>query len=410
MTMPDPSLLKPDSIRLAPLAAPLAVTQITGWGTTYWIPAMLAGPLERDIGLTAEAVFGGVTVMLLVSAVVAPRFGRLIDAHGSRWPMVAGSLVLALALLVISQATGTVSYLAGWVLIGIGMPLALTQAAAAAMAQIAGPKARQAIGLLMMIGGLSSSVFWPLSAFLEANVGWRQMCMLFALAHVVICAPIHLLALGRMQAQRPRDAGPGARTPAPPRLSPEERRAAFILMATAFSLTGFISWGLPLQLVEILKAYGHPVAFAVFVGTLMGPAQVAARFAEMTFGGRVGILTVGVISAALMPLAVLLPILGPPSPAIAIGFAIGYGMSAGAITIVRNVAPLALFGKETYATMTGWLSLPQNIVFALSPMIFAATMRHSGPTATLILAFGAALAALAVMMILDRRFRDRAAA
>lgn len=408
--MPDPSLLKPDSIRLAPLAAPLAVTQITGWGTTYWIPAMLAGPLERDIGLTAEAVFGGVTVMLLVSAVVAPRFGRLIDAHGSRWPMVAGSLVLALALLVISQATGTVSYLAGWVLIGIGMPLALTQAAAAAMAQIAGPKARQAIGLLMMIGGLSSSVFWPLSAYLEANIGWRQMCMLFALAHVVVCAPIHLLALGRVQAHRSRDAEPAATSPAPPRLSPEERRAAFILMATAFSLTGFISWGLPLQLVEILKAYGHPVAFAVFAGTLMGPAQVAARFAEMTFGGRIGILTVGVISAALMPLAVLLPIIGPASPAIAIGFAIGYGMSAGAITIVRNVAPLALFGKETYATMTGWLSLPQNVVFALSPMIFAATMRHSGPTATLVLAFGAALAALAVMMILDRRFRDRAAA
>lgn len=408
--MPDPSLLKPDSIRLAPLAAPLAVTQITGWGTTYWIPAMLAGPLERDIGLTAEAVFGGVTVMLLVSAVVAPRFGRLIDAHGSRWPMVAGSLVLALALLVISQATGTASYLAGWVLIGIGMPLALTQAAAAAMAQIAGPKARQAIGLLMMIGGLSSSVFWPLSAYLEANIGWRQMCMLFALAHVVVCAPIHLLALGRVQARRSRDAEPAATSPAPPRLSPEERRAAFILMATAFSLTGFISWGLPLQLVEILKAYGHPVAFAVFAGTLMGPAQVAARFAEMTFGGRIGILTVGVISAALMPLAVLLPIIGPASPAIAIGFAIGYGMSAGAITIVRNVAPLALFGKETYATMTGWLSLPQNVVFALSPMIFAATMRHSGPTATLVLAFGAALAALAVMMILDRRFRDRAAA
>ncbi|MCA0320450.1 MAG: MFS transporter [Proteobacteria bacterium] len=408
--MPDPSLLKPDSIRLAPLAAPLAVTQITGWGTTYWIPAMLAGPLERDIGLTAEAVFGGVTVMLLVSAVVAPRFGRLIDAHGSRWPMVAGSLVLALALLVISQATGTVSYLAGWVLIGIGMPLALTQAAAAAMAQIAGPKARQAIGLLMMIGGLSSSVFWPLSAYLEANIGWRQMCMLFALAHVVICAPIHLLALGRVQPHRPRDAEPAATSPAPPRLSPEERRAAFILMATAFSLTGFISWGLPLQLIEILKAYGHPAAFAVFAGTLIGPAQVAARFAEMTFGGRIGILTVGVISAALMPLAVLLPIIGPASPAIAIGFAIGYGMSAGAITIVRNVAPLALFGKETYATMTGWLSLPQNIVFALSPMIFAATMRHSGPTATLVLAFGAALAALAVMMILDRRFRDRAAA
>jgi predicted MFS family arabinose efflux permease len=408
--MPDPSLLKPDSIRLAPLAAPLAVTQITGWGTTYWLPAMLAGPLQRDIGVPPEAVFGGVTVMLLVSAVVAPRFGRLIDAHGSRWPMVAGSLLFALALLIISQATGTVSYLAGWALIGIGTPLALTQAAAAAMAQLAGPKARQAIGLLMMIGGLSSTVFWPLSAFLEASIGWRPMCLIFALAHVVVCAPIHFLALRRMQAPSNRSAEPAGQAPAPSRLSPPERRAAFILMATAFSLTGFISWGLPLQLVEILKSYGHPVAFAVFAGTLMGPAQVIARFAEMVFGGRVGILTVGVISAALMPLAVLLPVLGPPSSAIAIGFAVGYGMAAGAITIVRNVAPLALFGKETYATMTGWLSLPQNIVFALSPLIYAATMRHSGPTATLVMTFGAALAALGVMAMLERRFRGRATA
>ena len=53
-------------------------------------------------------------------------------------------------------------------------------------------------------------------------------------------------------------------------------------MASAFSLTGFVSWGLPLQIVEILKGYGHSVAFAIFAGTLMGPAQVIARLGEMT--------------------------------------------------------------------------------------------------------------------------------
>ena len=41
------------------------------------------------------------------------------------------------------------------------------------------------------------------------------------------------------------------------------------------------------------------------------------------------------------------------------------------MTVVRNVAPLALFGKETYATMSGRLNLPLNIVFAMSPMVFA---------------------------------------
>ena len=408
--MPDPALLKPDSIRLAPLAAPLAVTQIIGWGTTFWLPAMLVGPMGRELSVAPEAVFGGVTVMLLVSAVVAPRLGRIIDAKGSRWPMVAGSIAFCLALLVISQARGTWSYLAGWVLIGIGMPLALTQAAAAAMAQIAGPKARQAIGLLMLLGGLSSTIFWPLGAWLDAAYGWRAMCLVFAALNLVVCAPVHAIFVRPLAIREGRPAASATMAPAPPPISEARRRSAFILMATAFSLTGFVSWGLPLQMVEILKAFGHPATFAVLAGSLMGPAQMAARLAEMVFGRSLGILTIGVISAALMPVAVGLPVLGPSSAAVAIAFVFGYGMAAGAMTVVRNVAPLALFGRETYATMNGWLSLPQNIVFAISPMVFAFVMRHWGAAATLVLAFGAALAALGTMSMLERRFRNDATA
>ncbi len=408
--MPDPALLKPDSIRLAPLAAPLAVTQIIGWGTTFWLPAMLVGPMGAELAIPPEAIFGGVTVMLLVSAAVAPRLGRIIDARGSRWPMVAGSLAFFLALLVIAHARGTWSYLAGWVLIGIGMPLALTQAAAAAMAQIAGPKARQAIGLLMLLGGLSSTIFWPLGAWLDAAYGWRTMCLIFALFNLAICVPVHALFVKPLETREGRETGLTTVARGPPPLTEERRRSAFILMAVAFSLTGFVSWGLPLQMVEILKAFGHPVTFAVLVGSLMGPAQMAARLAEMLFGRSLGILTVGVISAALMPIAVGLPVLGPGSAVVAVAFVFGYGMAAGAMTVVRNVAPLALFGRETYATMNGWLSLPQNIVFAMSPMVFAFVMRHWGPTPTLILAFGAALAALGTMSMLERRFRSDATA
>jgi hypothetical protein len=51
----------------------LAVTQMTGWGTTYYLPAVLVGPIEADLRLSREIIFGGVTIMLLVGAVVAPR-------------------------------------------------------------------------------------------------------------------------------------------------------------------------------------------------------------------------------------------------------------------------------------------------------------------------------------------------
>ncbi|WP_204336691.1 hypothetical protein, partial [Proteus mirabilis] len=48
-----------------------------------------------------------------------------------------------------------------------------------------------------------------------------------------------------------------------PALTPVDRRKAFILMALGFSLTGFVSWGLPLHVIGILEGYGHSSAFAV---------------------------------------------------------------------------------------------------------------------------------------------------
>lgn len=403
--MPESPALEADSIRLFPVTAPLAITQIVGWGTTYWMPALLAEPLKRDIGLSPEIAFGGITVMLMVSATIGPRCGKLIDRYGSRWPMVAGSCLFAIALTLMALASGPKSYLAAWIFIGLGTPIALTQAAAAALAQRTGSKARQAIGLLMLMGGLSTTVFWPLAAVLDGLVGWRGVCLAFAAINLFICAPIHAIFV--RDARAPDGAALATRRAEDAPLSTGERRVAFVLMVTAFSLTGFITWGLPLQIVEIVKSAGHPAAFAVFVGTLMGPAQVLARLAEMTFGRSLGILTVGVISVAMLPLTLLLPLFGPPTQGMAIGFVVGYGMAAGAMTIVRSVAPLALFGREAYATMIGWLGLPQNMVFAVAPMAFAFVMRQWGTEAALAMALAAALAALAAMLVLHRRFSRR---
>lgn len=401
--MPDlPPPTHPATVRVAAL---LAVTQVIGWGTTYHLPSTMAGPQAAELGLGRESIFAGVSVMLVVAAAVGPRLGRMIDRHGAHWPMVAGSALMGLALIVLSRANGLASYLAGWVFIGLGTPLALTQAATAALAQLDRQRARQSIGLLMLMGGLSSTLFWPLTAWLNTAIGWRETCLVFAAAQLFICLPLHAFGLGMPDGHgREAAAGSDAGQPVQP-LSPADRRKAFILMAVGFSLTGFVSWGLPLHVIGILEGYGHSAAFAVAAGALMGPAQISARFAEMTFGKRYGILTIGVVSAAIMPVAVALPVIGSATPAVAIGFVVGYGLAAGAMSIVRNVAPLGIFGWQIYATMTGWLTLPQNIVFAISPVIFAAMIRQAGPSMALITAFGAALAALLVMIMLERHIR-----
>ena len=54
-----------------PLLCGLALTRIIGWGSTFYSPSVLVGALDREIGLNAEIVFGGITILLITGALVA---------------------------------------------------------------------------------------------------------------------------------------------------------------------------------------------------------------------------------------------------------------------------------------------------------------------------------------------------
>jgi predicted MFS family arabinose efflux permease len=386
----------------------LSIGQIIGWGTTFYLPTTLSRFLTVELGLAREMVFGGVTIMLLVSGAIGPRAGRFLDRSGARLPMSIGSVMMALALVILSRAEGLAGYVLAWACIGIGAPLALTQGAAAAVAQTSGNGARRSMGLLFLVGGLASAIFWPLTNWLSESFGWRETCLVFAALHIFICLPIHALALGRRETEQSVRPGDTPAVAEPIALTAAERRLAFILMAAAFSFTGFVTWGMPLLIIDILKGFGLPASFAVAAGAAMGPAQILSRLAEIMFGRRLGLLMVGVIASAVMPLAMGLPLVAPVVPATAICFVAGYGLSAGAMTIVRNAAPLMLFGHATYATMNGWLLLPQNLAFASAPIVFAAALTHGGPAAPIVMALLASLAALASMILLERRFGAKA--
>jgi hypothetical protein len=179
---------------------------------------------------------------------------------------------------------------------------------------------------------------------------------------------------------------------------PQAENLTFVLLALAMSVAGFVSWGLPLQAVAILTGVGHGPVTAVWIATLMGPAQVLARLAEVAFGHRIGILKVGVIAASMMPLVTVLPVLLGHSVGSAVLFIVGYGLSAGAMTIVRSVLPLTLFGRQRYARLLGQLAVPQNTAFAVAPIAFASVMDAFGPDGVLLMAGGAALIPVAALI------------
>ncbi len=187
----------------APVSRPvllwaLGAAQILGWGTTFYLPAVLGPPIGASLGLGQDIVFGGVTVMYLVGATLAPRMGRMIDARGARPVMAAGCLVAAAALALLALAQGLAGYVAAWVIIGVMLPMTLGQAGYAAIAQaVPAQAARRAMTLMTLMTGVTSTIAWPATAALEARLGWRGTCLAFAAGHLLIALPLYLAVLPR---------------------------------------------------------------------------------------------------------------------------------------------------------------------------------------------------------------------
>jgi predicted MFS family arabinose efflux permease len=54
-------------------------------------------------------------------------------------------------------------------------------------------RSRDAIATLTLFGGFASTVFWPLTAKLDAQFGWRSSYLILGAVQILLCAPMHLL-------------------------------------------------------------------------------------------------------------------------------------------------------------------------------------------------------------------------
>lgn len=372
------------------LLAGLGTAQIIGWGTTFYLPSVLGPPIGAALGLSQDIVFAGVTVMYLVGATIAPAAGRAVDARGARVVMATGSLIAAVALGLLAAAEGLASYAAAWVVIGLMLPLTLGQASFAAIAQaVPGPAARRAMTLMTLITGFTSSLAWPATAALEAWLGWRGTCAVFALAHLALCLPLYLAVLPRGAPQRAA-AGKGEAAARP---MPFRR---FVLLVLALGLPNAIGSGLSLVTIALFAALGHAPATAIALAALHGPAQVAARVIDLALGARTTAMATGLVSAAVLPLS-LLPLIGGEATLLAGLFTLLFGVANGLMTVVRAALPLELAGAAGYGTLSGRLALPGNVMIALAPPLFAAVLARFGPLGAAALAFLLSLVALAAL-------------
>jgi hypothetical protein len=387
----------------------LGIAQITAWGTSYYCLGVLAGPIVAETGWSRSLVYFGFTVSLLAMGAVSAWAGRAIDRHGARAIMTAGTVIVSLGLYALSLVTSEWTYLAVWVVLGVGMRLCLYDAAFAALVQILPSRGRRAISYLTLYGAFASTVFWVVGHYLNEAGGWRQTLVLFAAVNLAICLPLNWIGLWRKEPPgKAAEAAAAASSPDGPPLESSKRVVALALFALVMSLNGFVFSIVAVQLVPLLEAAGLATAAAVWVASLKGFAQFGGRVVEIVFGRNLHAMTVARIAIGVLPASFILLLISGGGFAAIVAFTLLMGASQGVITIVRGAVPLALFGPNGYGAVLGVLATPVLIVNAASPTIFALIVDHWGwiaGQATLVAASAASCAAMELMSRWYRRSR-----
>jgi MFS family permease len=407
-----PSAFAGPKARTIAAIAGLGTTQIIGWGSAFTPLMVLGATFARDLDVPRELAFGGISVMLIVSSQVAPAVGRAVNRRGARPVMMAGSAIMGAAMAAMAMCTGIFTYMLAWVIIGIGMPMALSNTAMPGLVEVVGRNARRAITALTLLSGLTSTVFLPLIVALDGRFGWRGAYLVFALLHWLICLPIHAAVLGHKDR---RDGGPteaaGKSADGPSStfmqgsLPSNKRWLAFAMIAVWSCTEGMLTWGLNMQIIDVMQGLGLTHAAAIGVWMFTGPCQASSRLLDLVLGNRFHILTAALTAAALAPIGFIVLIVMGMSVASAATFCVCFGIAHGFYAIARNTLPLMLFGQREYALYMSRLSVPQNIVSAIAPILFAAVLSRVGPDVAVWLAAVSAVAGFVAVAVLVRHCR-----
>lgn len=371
----------------------LGTAQTLAWASSYYLPAILARPMAASLGMSSTAIYGFFSAALLLSGLLGPWFGRLVDRHGGRGVLLLSNLIFAAGLGCMALAQGPLTLGMAWALMGIGMACGLYETAFATLAGLFGSAAKGPITGITLIAGFASTLGWPLSTWMEADFGWRGACLVWALLHLLLGLPLQRWLV-------PTAPPPAARTVAGEATARPAPRHAMAVLAFFSAAVTVVAAAIGAHLPALVMASGAAPEQALLAASLMGPAQVAARLLQF---GPLRALHPLVLArlACLSQLCGGLALLVFGAPA-AIGFVLLFGAGNGMQTIAKGTLPLAVFGPAGYGARQGLIAAPGRILQAGTPVGFGLLLAAWGVASTAVIA-GLALAALLSLLLLSYR-------
>jgi len=349
----------------------LSLAQLISWGSIFYTFALLMAPVERELGLSRAQSSLAFSLALLVEGLLAYPVGRWIDAGHERLLMTSGSVLAGICLLLQGSVTGIVGFYAVWAGLGAAMAAILYAPAFAVVTRRFPNDFRRAIILMTFLGGLASTVFIPLTAWLMALWGWRHAFMALAALQLLVCAPLHWLTL--RGAPRPVLRSLAAAPLAKQKLSDFIFSAPFLLIGLFVVLLMAVTVALPAHMVSLLRENGLREVWVIAITAGIGVIQVLGRLLLYFFEHHFDLHLANRLIPCLIPLGLLALLAAPLAAPWQVGavllFVLLYGLGNGMLTIVKGTAIAQYVNRDHVATLNGALGLPLALARAAAPLL-----------------------------------------
>ncbi len=321
--------------------------------------------IERSLGLTRAQSSVGISLALISEGLCSFFVGRQIDKGRARIVMTLGSLWVGLCLCLHSSVTTAIQFYIIWCCIGAGLSCVLYTPLFAVATRRYPDSFRRAIITITFLGGLASTVFIPLSAWLVQYWDWQRTCLVLGGFHLVVCLPIHWLLLRG----EPKLAISNVTQLPIANLSTLMKSKPFIALGLFMVLGLSITAAIPPHLISLLRERGLSEAWAIGIPAMIGVLQVLGRAIILWMDGKFNEHQVNRWIVVLMPIAIGILLIPVTSPLLALIFACVFGIANGSLTIVKGTAIARYVNRENVAALNGVLGLPIAIGRAAAPLI-----------------------------------------
>ena len=356
----------------------LAVAQTILWAGLYYLFPALFARWELNLGFSKTAIASAFTSALIISSLLAPLVGNLIDKGHGQKILIGSSILGASGLIVLSFSSEFWVFFLTWSVIGIALSGCLYEPCFAYVTKVRGTKAKDAIIFITLIAGFAGTVSFPVANIFADLINWQASARLFAFVILLFVVPILFLST------KNEDKHSINLNSSPDKISNYKLRDDLIRPEFSYLFFSFFVLALAhgmiiTHIIPLLIERNISNSIQLLISASIGPMQVLGRIIMIILQKQnFSINIISTLTFLLKIIGTVFLIYANDNIYFLILFVIFQGSGAGMTSISRAVVTANIMGYERFGSVSGAMSIGFTGGTALSSFLGAQLWEWNG--------------------------------